>query len=345
MRAAIFNPYLDTLGGGEYYTISFARVLIKLGYKVEFQWKDTRIIEKLASRYDCDLSQMITVKDIKRGDGYDLCFWLSDGSIPMLRARKNYLHFQFPFKDVNGRSLLNKMKFFRINEIVCNSYFTKAYIDKEFGVESIVIYPPVAVDKIKPRKKENIILYVGRFSQLTQAKNQDLLIKLFKKLMDTNISGWRLFLAGGTEIGSSKYFEKLKRLADKLPVELVSSPTYERLLSLYGRAKIFWSAAGYGFDEKTDPVKLEHFGISLVEAMAAGAVPVVYNAGGPKEVIDEGVNGYLWIRKVDLIKKTRKLIEDKKLLTEISQNAVMASRVYENARFYAEVAQIIKGKK
>ena len=89
MRAAIHNPYLDTLGGGERYTLSFARVLLSLGYEVFLEWNDPSIIKKLETRFGMDLTALRTVGDIRRGDDYDLCFWVSDGSIPALRSRKS----------------------------------------------------------------------------------------------------------------------------------------------------------------------------------------------------------------------------------------------------------------
>lgn len=159
MRAAIYNPYLDTLGGGERYSMAVASCLARNGYGVDVQWKDKGILEKLKSRFGVDLKNVAVVDDVKRGDQYDVCFWVSDGSIPTLRARKNILHFQVPFHDVSGATLLNKMKFYRIKTIVCNSYFTKSVIDKEYGVESHVIYPPVGVKNFKPKRKENIILF------------------------------------------------------------------------------------------------------------------------------------------------------------------------------------------
>ncbi|MFH1656622.1 MAG: hypothetical protein ABH956_02505, partial [Candidatus Nealsonbacteria bacterium] len=108
MKAAIYNPYLDTLGGGERYSISFAKILKEKGYEVFVQWKDLSIKEKLEERFGISLKGINFIPDIKRGDGYDSCFWVSDGSIPALKARKNYLHFQVPFKDVKGKSLINK---------------------------------------------------------------------------------------------------------------------------------------------------------------------------------------------------------------------------------------------
>jgi hypothetical protein len=125
MRAVIHNPYLDTLGGGERYTLSFVKVLIDAGYQVDLEWKDVGIIKSLEKRFGMDLTGLKIVNDSKRGDGYDLCFWVSDGSIPILHARNNILHFQVPFRGVFGKSLINQMKLIRINKIVCNSIFTK----------------------------------------------------------------------------------------------------------------------------------------------------------------------------------------------------------------------------
>src|SRR3989344_5873987 len=120
MRAAIYNPYLDTLGGGERYTMAFAKVLNELGYRVDVQWSDLKIKKQLEERFGINLKDINFVKDINRGNGYDVCFWVSDGSIPILYSRQNFLHFQTPFNDVNGRSLLNRMKLFRIEKIICN---------------------------------------------------------------------------------------------------------------------------------------------------------------------------------------------------------------------------------
>lgn len=342
MKAAIYDPYLDTLGGGERYVMSFAKVLSDAGYKVDVEWKDERIREKFEKRFGMDFSKLNFVKDIKRGDGYDVCFWVSDGSIPALKARHNFLHLQIPFHDVNGRSLMNKMKFFRIEKVICNSYFTKKVIDKEYGVNSTVIYPPVDVASMKPKRKENKILYVGRFSQLVQAKRQDVLIKAFKKFIKKGHDDWELVLVGGTEVGVGNYLKRLEKLAKGLPVTFVKSPPFKKVKELYGVSKLFWSAAGYKIDEKKEPEKVEHFGIILVEAMAAKCVPLAYGAGGHKEIIDNGETGFLWVKERELIDKTEELIKNKGLLKEMSQKAHEASKVYEYPRFEAEVLNLLK---
>ena len=341
MRAAIYNPYLDTLGGGERYTMAFAQSLAKKGYRVNVQWRNPSIKKKLEARFGISLEGVNFIKDVNRGDGYDICFWVSDGSIPLLRARKNILHFQIPFQNIGGRTLLNRMKLFRINNIVCNSNFTKKHIDEEFGVKSIVIYPPVDVEKIKPGKKGNLIISIGRFSQLTQAKRQDVLVRVFRKIYDSGYRDWKLILAGGVEVGVTDYVKKLRGKAKGYPIEIIESPSWKEIRKMYGKAKIFWSASGYGEDEKKNPNKVEHFGITIVEAMAGGAIPLVYFAGGHKEIISEGKDGYLWATEKVLLLRTKALTQDRQLLLKLSKNARQSSKVYEYARFEAQVSEIL----
>ncbi len=124
MKAAIYSPYLETLGGGERYVLSVAKLLAEEGWKVDVAAKNKQILEKASERLNLDLTEVEVVKNINRGEGYDFCFWLSDGSVPRFLARKNILHFQRPFSNVGGKTLISRMKFFRIDTVVVNSHFT-----------------------------------------------------------------------------------------------------------------------------------------------------------------------------------------------------------------------------
>jgi len=332
VKAAIYNPYLDTLGGGERYTMAIATTLAKQNYIVDVEWKDSSIKEKLEKRFDIDLSKINFVDNIKRGDGYDICFWVTDGSIPTLKSRKNFLHFQVPFTKVNGKSLINKFKLMRINKIICNSNFTKKIIDKEFGIDSFVLYPPVSVEKFKPKKKENLILNVARFSNLMQSKRQDVLIKTFIAFSKSN-DNWKLILAGGAEVGADEYIKKLEKEIDGYKIEIIRSPDFKTLKNLYGKAKIFWSASGFGIDDEKEPKKVEHFGIAPVEAMAAGCIPIITNAGGHREIIENNVNGFLWNNPGELYGYTKKISSDEKLRKQISEKAKEASQKFSYEKF------------
>ncbi len=342
MKACIYNPYLDTLGGGERYTLSFAKVLQECGYDVDVEWNDQSILNRLEDRFGMDLKGINIIPDIKKGDGYDLCFWVSDGSIPLMHGRVNILHFQVPFHGVNGKSLMNKMKLFRVNRIVCNSNFTKRVIDKEFGIDSVVIYPPVDTESFKSKRKENIILYVGRFSGILQNKGQDILITCFKRICDEGLKDWKLVLAGGIEVGVGSRISELRKLAEGYPIEFYESPDFKTLKTLYGKAKIFWSASGFGWSEQENPEKMEHFGITVVEAMSAGVVPVVFDGGGHKEITENGVSGILWKSEDELVAKSIKLIKNNKQLNAFEINAKKKAINYDVEKFKNKVLELLK---
>lgn len=341
MKAAIYTPYLETLGGGERYVLSFARMLLERGWRVSLESQDRGILDKVKERFGFSIDEIEIVDSIARGDTYDLCFWLSDGSIPSLFARKNILHFQRPFFDVDGKSLISRMKFFRISSVVVNSNFTKKYIDREFPKESLVIYPPVDLSKFRPKKKkEDLIVYVGRFSQLEQKKRQDVLIEVFKKFYDLGNKTWKLILAGGTEVGADEYLKELKESSRGYPVVFYEKPEFAVIQDLVGRARIFWSASGYGVESGQDPQKMEHFGITVVEAMSAGAVPFVFNGGGHPEIVDDEVNGFLWTKKKELLNKTVDFLTSGKLI-KIARESIVKSRQFGYERFSDEFEKLI----
>jgi glycosyltransferase involved in cell wall biosynthesis len=304
------------------------------------EWSNEGIIEKLENRFGVKLPGTKVVASINRGEDYDACFWVSDGSIPTLKSRNNILHFQVPFHDLGSRTLINKMKLFRIKHVVSNSQFTKSFIDKEYGVNSKVIYPPVSVNDFKPKRKQNIACYVGRFSKLTQHKRQDVLIEVFKKFYKHN-KNWKLVLAGGVEIGNDNFTDELRKQAKGYPIEIQESPSYSEILELLGISKMFWSAAGYGIDAQTNPEKVEHFGITVVEAMAAKAVPLVINKGGYKEIVNDNVDGFLWSKKSDLYSKAEMLADDNKLLMRISKEAAERAKAFEQEKFIREFSKLI----
>lgn len=335
MKALIHNPYWNSWGGGERYVSRFCKKLLIEGWEVDIDWKEDLSIE-MEKRFGFDLCGAKYVQSFN-SIGYDLVFWASDGSLPTLFAKKNIIHLQFPFTNIGGKSLFNSIKS-KFYEFVVNSQFTKEFIDKEFGVNSKVLYPPVDVETFVPGKKENFILYVGRFSKLTQQKGQEVLIDSFKKLK----SDWKLVLAGGVGVGTdTKWLTKLEKKALKNKVEIVKNPNLDKLISLYGKAKIFWSASGFGINENENPVAVEHFGITVVEAMSSGCVPIITNLGGHKEIVNDNEDGFLWDSTKELIKITNDLIKNPDKLEKISQKAIEKSKMFSTDIFYEKVDSLV----
>ena len=57
MKAIIFDPYLDIIGGGEVYTVSFTKWALKNGYEVEILWNDGKILERINTYLGIDVRQ------------------------------------------------------------------------------------------------------------------------------------------------------------------------------------------------------------------------------------------------------------------------------------------------
>ncbi len=325
-RAVFFDPYLDTLGGGERYTLTFAKFLLAEGWGVSLLWDKADIVKKAEERFNLNLSKLEVipagvVKSSPREKyrflkEYQLYFHLSDGSVPLMFAKKNLLHFQVPFRGIGGRSFFNQLKLKLVDEVVCNSFFTKKFIDREFGVKSQVLYPPVAVEDFNNnKKKEKIILAVGRFEQTMQAKRQDVLVDVFKKMVDDGLGDWQLVLAGASlaEENKNEFLQKLKEEAHGYPVVFKVNIPFGELRELYARSAIFWHAAGFGVNEEENPQMVEHFGMTTIEAIAAGCWPLVYEAGGQREIFASfsQKNLCLWRSKEELLEKTQEIIKKK----------------------------------
>lgn len=356
MRIGIFSPYLDALGGGERYVLTLVEFLSQ-NYQVEVFWNDKALKEKIKERLDLDMSKVRFVDNIfarekklseklKKSSQYDLIFFLSDGSIPSSLAKRNILHFQCPFpyslNRIMGKIIFNKIKLSRFQGIVCNSRYTKKYIDKEYGVNSQIIYPPVEIDKFKAETKDNLIVSVGRFSKYYINKKQKELTFFFKK-NKTQLNGWRLSLIGGLLEQDRSYFDQLSKLTEDVSnINLFPNESFMNLKKHYGRAKIYWHAAGFGVNEKINPAGMEHFGISTVEAMASGCVPVVFNGGGQKEIINHGLNGFLWQTEKELIDYTVLLIKDSNLREKMAAAAVKKSQNFSKEIFLRRFDEIIK---
>lgn len=313
-KALIVSPYLDHLGGGERYMLSFASVLEGLGYSLYFGWDDLSSVQKILNLLNLNIASPNIAVEIKHlyhhrnplrmwqaTRSYDLVVYLSDGSIPLLGGKRNILHMQVPFHNVGGKNWKNMLKKSTIDYVVVNSLFTKQIVDKEYDIKSKVLYPPVESITCPPQK-ENIILSVGRFESSLNIKKQDVLIEAFKKL-SIDLSDWKLVLVGGTT--EESYPAKLKDLAKDYNVEIITNATHQELCDLYSRAKIYWHAAGYLVDELKNPELVEHFGISTVEAISASAIPIVVGKGGQKEIVQDPQ--FLWETTDELVEKTKKL--------------------------------------
>ncbi len=351
MKVGLFTPYVATMGGGERYMLTAAEFFLRRGDEVDIFGEGEASTSQIKDRFNLDLTGLKFVKNVfaQRGNyrekisrtrPYDLILFLSDGSIPLSFAAKNILHFQMPIP-AKGVNILDWLKLRRINTVICNSYFTKKYIDESYHVQSRVIYPPVDVESFRPGVKENIILAVGRFFAPANPKKQEILIREFVDLYKNKLRGWRLVLIGGITAGSRKEIDRLRKKSTGFPIKIIADSAFPVLQEYYSKAKIFWHAAGYGENLEKYPDKAEHFGIATVEAMAAGCVPLSFAGGGQLEIIEDGKSGFLWKTPEELKEKTLNLIKDFDLWQQLSSGAVIRSGYFSKEKFFGELEKLL----
>lgn len=185
-------------------------------------------------------------------------------------------------------NILQRMRTYSV--VLSNSQFTSLWIDKYWGLKSVVCHPPVDLifkKKIDFNKKKNWICSVGRFFTLGHGKKQEILIQAFKRFYDLGNNNWELQLIGGLANDPSNidYLNKLKNLAENYPIYFHLNISRRELETIYHKSKVYWHATGFGENPETEPILFEHFGIAPVEAISAGCIPILYNGGGLPEII------------------------------------------------------------
>lgn len=224
-----------------------------------------------------------------------------------------------------------------------NSRFTQSWIWRYWRRTSQVLYPPVDVESFLPLEKRNLILSVGRFFAGSHNKKHLALVRAFKSMVDDGLSGWELHLAGNTTEGEAhrQYLAQVYEEARGYPIHIHTNIPFPDLVKLYGESKIYWHASGYGENINKNPILFEHFGITTVEAMAAGCVPVVIGQAGQLEVVHHGQQGYLWQTLDELKKWTLKLIQDESLWKRLSAAAVAHSAQFNAQAFECRLGELL----
>jgi glycosyltransferase involved in cell wall biosynthesis len=232
------------------------------------------------------------------------------------------------FKVLISRYLPTLFPIITYKKVWANSKFTSHWINTYWQIPNSIVYPPVQT-KENPKILENTfqILSVGRFMspRNNHSKNQLLMVKAFEKLYRKD-SRFTLTLVGGLDTSQNDYFEKVLKSAENLPIEVVPNASDQELAHCYGKFNIYWHATGLE-QSKRNPYKMEHFGISVVEAMSAGLIPLVYSQGGPAEILsqfpeliydsaEELVEKTLKLEKLNLIQLRDRLIEESKKYNE-----------------------------
>lgn len=221
------------------------------------------------------------------------------------------------------------------------SEFSRRWMARYWGESDRyrILYSPVfsVADKTRQyeeSEKKNIILSVGRFFTGGHNKKQDILARIFVKYA-SDFAGYELHFVGALMDYPEhrQYFTSIQRATEGCSVYFHTNASSAERDDLYRRTKIFWHATGYEEDRDIDPLKMEHFGITTVEAMSYGAVPVVINRGGQVEIVRPGVDGYLWDTEQECASQTLSLIRDDATRKKMALSCVERARDFSLEKF------------
>lgn len=163
--------------------------------------------------------------------------------------------------------------------VLTNSNFSRKAILKSFGVDSVVLPPPVDVDIFRnacltSNSRDDSILVISRFHPSKKIEN----IIHLAKLLHQNELGTEMNIVGNMLPDGVGYFNYLNNLVKHYELEnfvrFEINLRFDRLLDLMRRSKVY-----------VHPLPGEPFGISTVEAMSAGIIPVVPDIGGHTEFV------------------------------------------------------------
>lgn len=157
----------------------------------------------------------------------------------------------------------------RVDHFVAISHAVQARIKKFYGRDSVIIYPPLDVERFTPSSRQPADYYLAG-GRLIPYKRLDLAVEAFSQL------GRPLLIFGDG------------RDRDSLQARAASNVTFLGRVSQERLVALFQSCRAFIFPG------LEDFGIAPLEAQAAGRPVIAYAGGGALDTIVDGKTGLLF---------------------------------------------------
>ncbi len=163
--------------------------------------------------------------------------------------------------------------------VFANSKFTADVVRAEIGINPLVLYPPISsdfsncIEAYSNRQKENIVVTVARISHEKNLNIIPYIANLTSKEVSFIIAG----LLYSREVLNS-LCNSINKLKVSEKVKIFTNVNRHRLKKILSSSKVYLHTAIN-----------EPFGISIVEAMASGCIPIVHDSGGPREFVPKGL--------------------------------------------------------
>jgi len=222
-------------------------------------------------------------------------------------------------------------KYLEHSLILTNSLFSHSIIKHWTGKNAQVVYPPVEVGKFyfKNDYRDNIIVTCSRF---TPEKGLNIIPEIASKVPEG-----KFYIFGSTSKISWEVISEIKKTINKFKVKnvyLKPNTPLKEMLSIYRKAKIYLHT-----------MVNEHFGVSIVEAMASGLIPLTHKSGGPyMDILDskQGVYGFYYKTGDEAANIIKSLLNDDLKLKKIREKAVERSVLFSKNTFKSNFIKAIK---
>jgi len=219
----------------------------------------------------------------------------------------------------------------RPSVLLTNSKFTWQVIKDLLKRDAIVLHPPVAVKDYLNRnnQRKNYVITVSKFTPKRHLHKIPLIAKEIKNA--------KFIVAGVADEYSIETLQKLRRMIKFHNVEdrvsLMPNVPRSTLISLLRNAKVYLHTMPF-----------EHFGTSIIEAMASGCVPVVHRSGGPwLDILNEqqGVYGFSYESIEEAAQTINFIMDREEVWRKMSEKAQKRAMCYDETIFEKKLNAII----
>lgn len=229
------------------------------------------VLRSLFLRFECDT--LIDTCSNSLFPWVDVAYIHFPCSPPILSMRDNlYLPYYSLVRKANKKTQSNQKLVF-----VNSKYIAKVLMNR-LGIKAHVLFPPVptipnSLESMMCSHRTNTVVTISRISA---EKNLEIIPKI-AKLTEKNIC---FVIIGGCK--SRETLRSILRLAKNLGVSnrvnILTDLTRNELKNILLTSKVYLHT-----------MKKEHFGISIIEGMSAGCIPIVHDGGGPREFVPKNL--------------------------------------------------------
>jgi len=215
--------------------------------------------------------------------------------------------------------------------LLTNSRFTQQVAQKYLKRDMVILHPPVDVHTFASgeAERENYVITVSKFTPKRALHRIPMIAK--------NTRNVKFLIAGAADAYSSDTITSLQKMTRDCDVHdrvtLLPNVSRLRLIQLLKRAKIYLHV-----------MPNEHFGISIIEAMAGGCIPIVHRSGGPwLDTLEQqqGRNGFSYSTAKQAAELIDLLVSDEELCRKMTSAAQKRAWDYDRSSFHRKLITIV----